>query len=210
MKYIILVCLALCLVGCDDDRKPEYPVEPVNDAQMQAVLGPAPTTVTEVDNRVKVLEGALKILATERRDIIVAARQTKLYWLSGILGFAAVGLGIAAWFSPFFRTTLILAAAGCAAFATILLYVARWAAYFEWIGAGLLLASAATVILLWRNKAHALTVLATHFTAYADKLGAIAPEARAELDRISLDAQAATPTVKATVDKALSTVSAKL
>ncbi len=205
MRSIILICLILSLgfIGCAD-RAPKYPVPPLDDAHMQILVGPKPTTTKEVDDRVKQLQDAITVLEKDRRDIVVAARQSKLHWMSGILGFAAIGLGIAAWFSPFFRSTLILAAAGCAGFATILLYVARWADYFEWIGAGLLLASAVTVIVLWRNKAHALEVLAGHFRSYANTLGDIAPQVRAQLDRNSLSAQSATPRVKATIDKALS------
>lgn len=205
MKPIILVGLVLLLSACAPS-KTEYPVKPLDAAQMDVLIGPKPITTSDADTRIDALKAAIATLEKDKRDIIVAARQSKLHWLSGILGFVAVALGVAAWFSPFFRVTLIEAAAGCAAFATILLFVARWAAYFEWIGAGFLVATAVTVVLLWRNKAHALQVLATHFTSYADKLGDIAPEVRARLDRISVEAQAATPAVKATIDKALATV----
>lgn len=207
MKPVILICLALLLAGCGV-RAPTYPVDPLNDAQMQAILGPKATTTKEVDDRVKVLQGALTILATERRDIIVENRKVKILWLAGILGFVAVGLAIAAWVSPVGRALLVKGTAGCVAVATMLLFVAKWAAYFEWIGAGLLVAIAVTLLILWRNKAHAIQVLATHFASYADKLGDLAPEVRAQLDRLSQSVQ--TPAVKAIIDKALDTVKAPL
>ena len=233
MKPIVLISILLVIIGCSESRPPEVhvgTVDPVAEATIaakeqqleagQAEIarlrgdnGTASKTLDEV--RKKLADNALiaEALAKSNRDlkaegerIVVQGRQTKLYWLSGILGFAALGLGVAAMFSPFFRKTLILASAACAVFAPILLYVARWAAYFEWIGAALLLALAAIVVILWRSKAHALQILAAHFASYADKLEAVAPEARAELDRISVAAQESVPAAKSVIDKALSTV----
>lgn len=233
MKRIVLISLVLLLAGCGASAPRQAPIakaDPVIAAK-EKELADARASITALrgDNDAKIkdlaagkarimldqkiIEAAEKDVADtkgEMREIVVTARQTKIHWLAGILGFVAVGLGIAAWFSPFFRMTLIEAAAGCTGVAAVLLFVAQWAEYFEWIGAALLLAVAGTLLVMWRTKSHALQVLATHFASYSDKLATIAPETRAELDRISLEAQARTPKVKAIIDKALKSAKATI
>ena len=236
MKSIILIGLALIIAGCGappraPDTRP-LPVDVVAEATIAAKQkqiedgqaeisrlrgdnGNASLTLADVKGKLAKnaeIAEALRMsnleLQAEGKRIVVENRQSKLHWLAGILGFVAVGLGVAAWFSPVYRLTLVKASAGCAAFGTILLFVARWAAYFELIGAGLLVGTAILLLVMWRNKAHAIQVLATHFTSYADKLGALAPEVRAEMDRVSRAVQP--PAVRVIVDKALETVKAPI
>lgn len=139
-----------------------------------------------------------KKLNSDIQEIRVENRQTRIYWLSGILGFAALALTVLAIFMPVKRAFFLKLAAVAGGLACVLLYVAEWAAYFEVIGLGFLLILAAVLVFSLVTHSQVIPHLIAVAKAYAKHVPA---DIKAKLDAESIAAQPAH--VKNFLDKVL-------
>lgn len=216
LKFLCIFVLLVLVPACGDDRSPRAaPAQGAADqlAKDKAAQDQIAALRGDNDSKVKTIEEAKarieandyiilaaqesnKKLNVDIRNIVVEGRQAKLYWLSGILGFAALGLTVLAIFSPIERRELLLAAGVSAALATILLYVAELAAYFEAIGCGFLVLLVGALVIGLCVKSQVIHHLVTNWKAYAAK---VPDEAKAALDQASVAAQPSH--VKAFIDR---------
>lgn len=220
-KLLILLFLLILMPSCNDSDRLVPPIAPVSqdtkaqldkDKEMQdqiaALRGDNDSkvkTIKEAQDRIEAnnyiilaAQESNKKLNADIQEIKVEQRQTKIYWLSGILGFAALGLTVAAIFVPYRRDLFIKLAAVAGGLACVLLYVAKWAAYFEAIGLGFLILLVIFLIFELITHSQALRKMIAAARAYAVHVPA---DVKATLDKANIDSQAAH--VKTFLDKVL-------
>lgn len=221
-KLIILLFLLVFLPSCgEDDSRPVPTVAPTSQAtkdqldadkkmqdQIAALRGDNDAKVKTIEEaKARIEANNYIILAAQEsnkkllgdvQNFIVEARQTKIYWVSGLLGFAALGLIVLAIFMPIKRALFIKLAAVASALGCMLLYIAQWAAYFEALGLGFLLLLVAILVVILITHSQAIPHLIAIARAYAKH---VPDEAKAKLDAESIAAQPAH--VKNFIDKVL-------
>lgn len=221
-KLLILLFLLLLLPSCgEDDTRPTPVLAPTSQStadqlaadkkmqdQIAALRGDNDSkvkTIQEAQDRIEAnnyiilaAQESNKKLQGDVQNFIVVARKTKIYWLSGILGFAALGLIVLAVFVPYRRDLFIKLAGVATALACVLLYVAKWAAYFETIGLVFLILLVAFLIFELATHSQALQKMIAAARAYAAHVPA---DVKAGIDKANIDSQAAH--VKSFLDKVL-------
>lgn len=106
----------------------------------------------------KELRTAVGFKVTAIGEEILSQRQNKLYWFSGILGFAAlIGAGVVIWFwsNPMLRKLASGFAVAAASVASLAIFFAWMLPYLWWVGCAMVLAATVGVFIAWKrdNKA---------------------------------------------------------